>query len=1159
SADLAAAGLCGADHPLLGASLSLAGEEGMLFTSRLSLREQPWLGDHVALGRVLVPGTAYVEMALRAAREVGCETVEELTLHSPLVLGEDDAVQVQVAVREPDGAGRREVEIFSRRQSEDPVAAEDWVQHASGLLANDQEEEPPPVPSLAEWPPPGAESLDVDDVYNQVADFGFVYGPSFRGLRAAWRRGGEVFAEVALDEPWRGEADRFELHPALHDAALQVGGVEAEGEEVELRVLFAWRGVRLRKRGAASLRVRLERAGGEALTLTAADERGEVVLTADAVVAQVTDARQLERAARPVRDSLFDVEWVEVDDPGESSAEVLELDPDRTRGLDPRRLLAAIDGDARPAAAIVRVSVGDADPTLAARAGLADLLELLQAWLEDERSASTRLVVVTEGAVATTDGEAPSPAAAALWGLVRSAQSEHPGRLVLADLDGGDSAAALALAANGEEPQVAIRAGRLLVPRLRSAVRPAEPVGPDGFDASGTVLITGGTGGLGSLIARHLAERHGVANIVLVSRRGAEADGAAELLEELGALGCTARAEALDAGDREAVVQLLDSIPPEVPLRAVIHTAGAVDDGVLSSLSPERIETVMGPKADAAWHLHELTRDLDLTHFVLYSSVAATIGSPGQGNYAAASSFLDALAQRRRAEGLPAQALAWGPWSHARGMTSRTREADALRAAEAGISFLTEAQGLALFDLALELDAPFLAPVGLRLGTLRRHADSGLLPPLFDGLAPRRAGGAGAGPGALAERLADVPESAWEEALLDLVVAEVATVLGHRSGEEVDPVRAFKDLGFDSLAAVELRNRLGAVTGLRLHPTLVFEHPSPVALAGYLRAQVGEVGPKAVVAAHTRGLDEPIAIVGMACRYPGGASSPQGLWELVANGGDAIGELPKDRGWDLERLYDPDPDRPGTSYAREAGFLAAAGEFDAEFFGISPREALAMDPQQRLLLEATWETLEDAGIDPAVVRGSQTGAFVGVGGQDYVSVQGFAPPEVEGLCLTGGSSSVSTGRLAYAFGLEGPAVTIDTACSSSLVAMHLAAQALRSGECELALAGGVTVMSTPALLVEFSRQRGLAPDGRCKSFSADADGTGFSEGVGLLLLEPLSKARQNNHQILATIRGSATNQDGASNGLTAPNGPSQERVIRQALANAGLSPSEIDA
>ncbi len=765
-------------------------------------------------------------------------------------------------------------------------------------------------------------------------------------------------------------------------------------------------------------------------------------------------------------------------------------------------------------------------------------------------------MLVTERAVAAGTEEVNGLALAPVWGLVRSAQSEYPGRLVLVDVDGPEiPPATLANAVASGEPQVAVRGGELFAPRLaRAAAEDVNTAAPD----PGTALVTGGTGALGALVARHLVER-GTRSIVLASRRGPDAPGAAELRAELEELGARVTVAACDVADREQLKALLDSLPKEQQLGTVVHAAGVLDDGVIDSLTGERLEAVLRGKLDAAWHLHELTADRGVRELVLFSSAAAVFGSAGQGSYAAANAFLDALAARRRAEGRPAVSVAWGLWATEQGMGGRLGTAELARLARTGMVPLRIDEGLELLDVARTSPRALLLGARLDLRAIGAAIGEGEVPGLLRGLIAGRRRKRAAATGSLAARLGDAPASERARIALELVRVQAAAVLGHSTPETIGAERAFRELGFDSLAAVELRNRLEAASGVRLAATVVFDHPSSAALAEHLLSLLDGAKKRVRVSRATR-VEEPIAIVGMSCRYPGGVRSPQELWELVSQDGDGISEFPEDRGWDLERLYDPDPEHAGTSYTREGGFVRGAGEFDGAFFGIGPREALAMDPQQRQLLEVCWEAIEDAGLDPLALRGSPTGVFAGVMYHEYATgLGGDALEGLEGYLGTGNAGSVVSGRVAYALGLEGPAVSVDTACSSSLVALHWASQALRGGECDLALAGGVTVLWTPGVFVDFSRQRGLARDGRCKSYAEAADGTGWAEGVGVLVLERLSQAQRNGHRVLGVVRGSAVNQDGASNGLTSPNGPSQERVIAQALANAGVTPAEIDA
>ncbi|GGV14052.1 type I polyketide synthase [Streptomyces spectabilis] len=818
-------GLAAPGHPFLTTAIELAGGEGAVFTGRLSLHAHPWLDGHRVGGTATLPSAALVELAVRAGDETGCSGVAELTVDAPLTVPESGGVQVQVAIGAAGEDAYRRVTISSRPDRDDPAAP--WRTHATGLLT---EAQPAPLVSLEAWPPPGATPAALDGFYQRLEEKGYAHGPVFQGLRALWQRDDDLFAEVGL--PDDADLDAFGLHPALLDAALHpllAAGRDTTG--------LSWHGFNLYASGPRTLRVWLRSKGEDAFRLWLADDSGEPVAEARALrPGPVAPAERLGGAAG---DSLFHVVWspVALPDPEDLTPTRLAVLSDTPLDGVGRRVESVADAAGDVLVAVLDVPSGD-DTVAAAHRSTLRALELVQDGLALETS---RLVLVTRNAVATHDGEDVDLGSAPVWGLVRSAQVENPGRITLVDLDGDPaSTGRLAAAIASGHEQVALRAGRASTPRL-ARVRPAAPAAPQPELApGGTVLITGGTGALGALFARHLITSYGVEHLVLTSRRGEEAPGAAELADELTRLGARVRIAACDASDREALRAVLDAVPADHPLTGVVHTAGVIDDGIITALTPERLTTVLRPKVDAAWHLHELTHDQPLTLFALFSSVAGVIGSPGQANYSAANLFLDALAQHRRANGLPADSLAWAAWAQEHGMASRLSEVDRNRATQSGLRPIAPEEGPELFDAALASAYPMTVPMHLDVTLLERQP--GPLFPVLRSLVrrPERrvVTAAAAHSGQLAERLAELDESGRRALLLDLVRESVAVILGHGRSDGITPTTVFTDLGFDSLTAVELRNRLESETGLRLPPTLLFDHNTPDALIDHLRAEL---------------------------------------------------------------------------------------------------------------------------------------------------------------------------------------------------------------------------------------------------------------------------------------------------------------------------------
>ncbi|WP_186002078.1 type I polyketide synthase [Corallococcus sp. Z5C101001] len=1177
-------------HPLLGRSVEAPPGETR-FESSLRADRVRLLSDHRLYGTVVIAGASMVSMLLEAARSLwGTERccVQDVLFLSPIVMEDSEERIFQVSL-----AAGGDFQL-STRPARGDAESSPWTLHATGRLERGGDASPAPE-SLAGLEARFEQSPSIERFYEGIDRQGLVLGRQFRWLEAVFQGEREALGRLRLPEAEDGAED-YRLHPGLIDSCFQVLGAVSGFSSIE-GLAFVPIGIdrfTLHESRLPRLCHLVLRAGkgavDEASTvdLRLLDESGTVVAEVrgltirraprEAVLRRDTAAAallfQVEWQLRPVAplsSPPASVPWLLLADRGGVAAglarqlelrggrvEVISTGQDDTQGLFER--LEALGGPARTLVGVVDLRGLDTAMPLE---GLERGVELVRRLVTREGGVPPRLVLVTRGAQSTGADDGPlvteqSP----LWGLGHVVALEHPElRCVRIDLDPSgpvEDAALLAqeLALSGDEDRIAFRAGRRLVARLARTRLPraARPL-PLGADA--TYLITGGLGGLGLEVARWMVDR-GARHLILMGR-GAPGLLAEERLDALRAAGATVVVGRGDVASRADVARVLGegraSMPP---LRGVVHAAGVLDDGLLVLQDAARMAGVLAPKVQGALNLHLETLDDRLDFFALFSSVSAVFGTTGQTSYAAANAFLDALAHQRRARGLTATSINWGPWAEV-GMAARL-PADAGKAWSGfGLGMLAPGAALAALEGILRADLTQGMVVGAGAGAVQ-----GALSPFFEVLAPRRAEPPRpASPGGV---FAGASPRESRARLLSLLQTQAADVLGLSPASPIDPRRPLQELGLDSLMALQLRNGLAAVLGRPLPVTLLFDHPSLGQLFDFLGRELtadgavsSESAPRPVKARReaTDGA-EPIAVVGMSCRLPGGVRSPEDYWRLLADGVNAVREVPASR-WALDDWYDADPEVPGKTYSRHGGFLDEVDAFDASFFGISGAEARSMDPQQRMLLELSWEALENAGMAVERLKGSPTGVFLGICLSDYALLELNASDArgINAYSGSGGVLSVAAGRIAYALGLEGPTFAVDTACSSSLVATHLACQSLREGECDVALVGGSNLLLSPRMTVYFSKLKALSPDGACKAFDSAANGYVRGEGAGVVVLKRLSQALADGDPVLAVIRGTAVNQDGRSNGLTAPSRPAQERVIESALRQGGVAPLDV--
>ncbi len=1173
-------------HPLLGGQLQLAGAgAGVRYENHFEPDSPPWLPGHEVMGQIVVPGAAYVEMALAASGSLPA-TVTDLRFEEPLRPSRRTTVQTVVTEQE-------EARTFEAYSSTD---GQNWTRHftASSEGKDAEPAKAAPLPPLTELQQQCQESVTPEAFYQKMQETGLNYSGAFQAVKQLHYSQTAVLSRLEVV----GDLPGYLLPPPVLDGALHslaVGLLHQQDDSLFLPV------------GIEKITC-YRRMGQEVWCYATWTQNEGSVRTADLTllnadgdtVAEITQLKLQEVSRAALRRmsggganrllyaldwrnfqlpdaSTKPRQWLIVADEGDALATEIETHLTSNK----HKVLRKTPGDFQPPAddaqqetdhaidlnvdGVAWLVAEDAESNCK---GVLRLFALLQQ--QGVNTIECGVQFITRNGVAAVAAESCDPVHASYWGLGRVASAEYPAyRCRLIDVDRSDKDASAGVAAimqtETRDNQFAVRDARILAPRLKP-VRNNRQEKEFAVHSDRAYLVTGGLGQLGLEAARWLSSK-GAGQIVLVSRRKPD-EATQTLVESLQSDGCQVVTHQGDVGSADSVAALVQRFGADLlPLAGVLHVAGILDDALMTDQTWQRFEKVAAPKITGGGLLDAATRELPLDFFVLYSSAASVLGSPGQSNYATANAFLDGLAWQRRAAGLPATSINWGPWTA--GMADD--EKISRRLAMQGIAPLTPADAHAALEVLLKNDVPQATVIDADWRRMQMAAGAGS-PPMLEELTPASKG-AQQGDSEFIAKLKSQRGAAQRQLLIDTISALLQDVLGTNDAPETD--RPLIEMGLDSLMAFEFSTQLGMMLGEQypIGPTMLFDHPTTEDIATHILEMVAEeaaadddtdmsspASATAEEAAPEKTLQrEDIAVVGMSCRFPG-ARSVDEFWRNLLNKVDSVGEIPPDR-WDVDRFYDAER-KPGKMYTRQGGFLEDVADFDAAFFNIGDQEACWMDPQHRLLLENCHQALEHANIPVGPSTGDKTyastGVFMGLMGHDYAFLPSLDDTHViEGFEGAGLSHSAGVGRISYAFGFEGPSIAIDTASSSSLVAVYQAMRSLQEGACDMALAGGVNAILAPANSLLMSKAGLLSPDGRCKSFSAGADGFGRGEGCGVVVLKRLSDAERDGDNILAVVRGGAVVHNGFSSSVTAPSGKTQSRAIAEALQDAGVAPAQV--